>query len=238
MGTGPTKSPFVSHTVAACWNGGERAAVRPSAAWFPYFTSDWAWTVIFLQLSSWLAPARASWLPDLAILLGGTFENMMLLMWGNRNGWRQRDSKLQSGGLFLMWEDLRDWPFFVYLTTHLHTQATHIQMYQKHHHYMASDILTHLCLNSEGSYRILWYLFVLASDGAAWSILRTVSVSDCLCPEHGDRKLGNAISHIPFIWCAASVSDVRKTGWLSKLFFLCTSAKVQNWNAICSIKLI
>lgn len=30
--------------------------------------------------------------------------------------------------------------------------------------------------------------FVLTSDGAAWSILRTVSVSECLCPEHGNRN--------------------------------------------------
>ncbi len=42
------------------------------------------------------------------------------------------------------------------------------------------------------------------------------------------EMLGNAISHIPFIWCAASVSDVRKTAWLSKLFLhQCKSSKLK-----------
>lgn len=54
---------------------GEHTAVRPSTAWFPYFPSDWAWTVIFLQLSSRLVPAWASWLPGWAILLGENWEH-------------------------------------------------------------------------------------------------------------------------------------------------------------------
>lgn len=54
---------------------GEHTAVHPSAAWFPYFPSDWAWTVIFLQLSSRLVPAWASWLPGRAMLPGENWEH-------------------------------------------------------------------------------------------------------------------------------------------------------------------
>lgn len=44
----------------------------------------------------------------------------------------------------------------------------------------------------------LFFFHSLTSDGAAWSVLRTVSVSVCVLHMETEM-LGNAISHIPFI---------------------------------------
>lgn len=47
-------------------------------------------------------------------------------------------------------------------------------------------------------YLLIFFFVSLTSDGAAWSVLRTVSAS--LCVLHTETEmLGNAISHIPFI---------------------------------------
>lgn len=77
-------------------------------------------------------------------------------------------------------------PLFAALITNLHT----LPAAQKKRHNYTVSIPHDSCTFSEEAHAesLAFNIFCLTSDGAAWSILRTVSVSVSLCPEHGNRN--------------------------------------------------